>query len=76
MARARTLRTKIGEAADYLAKTRIDLDTARAAQVSEDAAVRDRLERLREEVGLVNRLEREAQETYRERRSELEGLSG
>ncbi|PNS18444.1 Pre-mRNA-splicing factor cef1 [Sphaceloma murrayae] len=74
MARAKTLRSKIVEAADFLAKTRIDIDTARAAQASEDAAIRDRLENLRGEVGLVNRLEREAQETYRERRAELEAL--
>ncbi|KAG8628422.1 hypothetical protein KVT40_004295 [Elsinoe batatas] len=72
IARAKALRNKIVEAAEYLSKTKMDVETARAAQVSEDAAVRDRLERLREEVTLVNRLEREAQETYRERRAELE----
>ncbi|KAF4549215.1 Pre-mRNA-splicing factor cef1-like protein [Elsinoe fawcettii] len=76
MARAKTLRNKIAEAADFLTKTRIDIDTARAAQVSEGAAIRDRLDKLKEEVTLVNRLEREAQETYRERRAELETLHG
>ena len=75
MARSKTLQQKIVEAADYLAKTKIDIQTARTAQVAEEAGLRDRLERLREEVGLVSRLEREAQDVYRERRAELESLA-
>lgn len=74
MARSKTLQQKIIEAADYLAKTKIDIQTARTAQVAEEAGLRDRLERLRDEVGLVSRLEREAQDVYRERRAELESL--
>lgn len=57
-----------------MAKTKIDIETARAAQVSEDLALRERLEGLRGEVGTLSRLEREAQEVYRERKAELESL--
>lgn len=73
-ARAKTLRQKIVEAADALEKARLGLDTARTAQIAEEAAVGSRLERLREEVAFVSRREREAQDSYRERREELEAL--
>ena len=76
MARAKTLRLKIGEAAEFLARSRAETETGRVARAAEEAGVSDRLERLRLEVGLVSRLEREAQETYRARRAELEGLLG
>lgn len=75
MARSKTLRQKISEAADFLAKTTLDMETARLAQQAEDAGINDRLEKLRDEVALVSRREREAQEEYRARRSELEALS-
>jgi len=42
--------------------------------VNEEAAIGGRLEKLREEVESVSRRERWAQELYRERRDELEGL--
>lgn len=72
--RGKKLRAKIGEAAEYLEKVRIETETARVAQVAEDATLGDRLEGLREEVGFVRRREREAQEVFRERREELAGL--
>lgn len=75
MARAKTLRQKITEAADFSSRTRTDIDTARIAQAAEEAGINERLEKLRMEVGLVSRLEREAQEIYRSRKQELEGLA-
>lgn len=72
--RAKMLRTKITEAAEQLEKTRISLNDSLNAQVAEDAAIARRLERLREEVGVVSRREREAQEEYRRVKEELESL--
>ncbi|GAB7338660.1 hypothetical protein MBLNU457_5391t1 [Dothideomycetes sp. NU457] len=72
--RSKALRQKISEAADFLARTRVDGEVKRAAHGAEQVALTERLERLRGEVGLVSRLEREAQETYRERKSELDAL--
>ena len=72
--RAKTLRQKIVEAADALEKAKMELDTARTMQVAEEAAIPRRLEALREEVAFVSRREREAQEVYRARKEELEGL--
>lgn len=74
--RNRRLRGKISEAADFLAKTTLETNTARTKLVAEEASLAGRLEGLREEVGFVRRREREAQEVYRERRAELEGLGG
>lgn len=76
MARSKVLRQKISEAADFLARTSLELDTSRTAQQAEEAAINDRLDRLREELGLVSRREREAQEEYRARRYELDALVG
>lgn len=73
--RAKTLRSKIVEAADALEKARVSLDTFRTLQIAEEAAIPRRLESLREEVNLVSKREREAQEVYRTRKEELEGLS-
>ncbi|MCJ1300566.1 Pre-mRNA-splicing factor cef1 [Hypocenomyce scalaris] len=73
--RAKTLRSKIVEAADALEKVRISLDTFRTLQIAEEAAIPRRLEELREEVSFVSKREREAQQVYRTRREELEGLS-
>lgn len=73
--RNRRLRAKINEAADFLEKTKLDSHVARTAQVAEDATLRDRLEGLREEVSFVRRREREAQEVYRDRKTELDGLA-
>ncbi|EON61287.1 pre-mRNA-splicing factor cef1 [Coniosporium apollinis CBS 100218] len=73
-ARAKTLRQKIVDAAEALERARISLDTARTAQISEEAAIPSRLEALRDEVAFVSRREREAQDLYRVRREELDGL--
>lgn len=72
--RAKTLRQKIGEAADALEKATVNLDTFRTLHISEEAAIPRRLESLRAEVEFVSRREREAQELYRVRKEELEGL--
>jgi len=73
--RAKTLRQKIVEAREALEKASISLDTFRTLQVSEAAAIPRRLEALREEVNFISKREREAQETYRARKEELEGLN-
>ena len=73
--RNKTLRQKAVDAHEALDKRRIELSTKRLASVNEDAAIGGRLERLREEVESVSRRERWAQELYRERRDELEGIS-
>jgi pre-mRNA-splicing factor CDC5/CEF1 len=72
--RAKMLRAKIVETAEALEKVKIGLNDALSAQVAEDAAVVRRLERLREEVGVVSRREREAQEEYRRVKEELDEL--
>lgn len=74
ISRSKVLRQKISEVADFLARTRVDEQVKRVALGAEQVAVTERLERLRAEVGLVSRLEREAQETYRERKMELDDL--
>lgn len=73
-ARAKTLRGKIVEASSALEKASFDLDTFRTLQIGEDAALRSRLEQLRDEVTLVTRREREAQDLYKTRKEELDGL--
>lgn len=72
--RAKTLRQKIVEAADALDKAAVSLDTFRTLQISEEAALPRRLDQLRGEVEFIARREREAQELYRARKEELEGL--
>ncbi|KAF2152276.1 hypothetical protein K461DRAFT_286282 [Myriangium duriaei CBS 260.36] len=74
IARANMLRGKIGEAGEFLARTRREVDTARTAGMVEEAGLRERLERLREEVAAAGRREREGQEMYRARREELDSL--
>jgi pre-mRNA-splicing factor CDC5/CEF1 len=74
--RGRKLRAKINEAAEFLEKTTLDTSTARTAQVAENATLQTRLEGLREEVSFVRKREREAQEVYRLRKTELETLRG
>lgn len=72
--RAKILRTKILEAGAALPKAQDDLDSFRSLQISEEAAVSRRLERLREEVSFMMRREREAQELYKSRKDELDEL--
>lgn len=69
------LRQKIGEASEALEKATNSLDAFRTLQIAEEASIATRLERLREEVNFINRREREAQETYRERKEELDVLN-
>jgi pre-mRNA-splicing factor CDC5/CEF1 len=73
--RARRLRAKVNEAAEFLEKTTLDTSTARTAQYAENATLQTRLEGLREEVSFVRKREREAQEVYRLRKGELESLA-
>ncbi len=73
-ARAKTLRSKIVEAAEAVEKARLALDGYQTLQVSEEAALGRRLEGLREEVSVVAKREREVQERYREAREELSQL--
>jgi len=70
------LRQKITDAADALSKATYSLDSFRTLQISEEAAIGRRLEGLRSEVEFVSRREREAQELYRARTEELNGLGG
>ncbi|KAL3476251.1 hypothetical protein BJX99DRAFT_246949 [Aspergillus californicus] len=72
--RAKTLRTKITEAHAALEQSKDELDAFRKLQISEEAAVSNRLEKLRENVAFVMRREREAQEQYRYRKEELDEL--
>ena len=72
--RAKTLRQKIVQAAEALEKECINLDAFRTLQISEEAALPARLEKLRDEVAFVKKRERELQETYRAKRDELEDL--
>lgn len=68
------LRKKIGEAHDALEKAKNAFGGFSVLATSEEAAIKRRLESLREEVGFVSRREREAQEQYRKTRDELTGL--
>jgi pre-mRNA-splicing factor CDC5/CEF1 len=72
--RSGMLHQKIKDAASALEKCRIDVDTARTMQYSEESAIGRRLESLRDEVAFVSRREREAQELYRVRKDEIDNL--
>ncbi|KAJ5605808.1 hypothetical protein N7510_008589 [Penicillium lagena] len=72
--RAKTLRSKILEASTALPKAQNDLDSFRTLQISEEAAISRRMEKLRDQVSFVMRREREAQEVYRSRKDELDEL--
>ncbi|KAI9736399.1 MAG: Pre-mRNA-splicing factor cef1 [Claussenomyces sp. TS43310] len=74
--RAKTLREKIFEASEALERATHSLDSFKTLQIAEEAAVSSRLEGLREELGFISRREREAQELYRARKEELDGLTG
>jgi len=73
--RAKALRTKMGEAAEALEKATSALGGFRTLSVSEEIAVKSRLEALREEVNYVSRREREAQEAYSRTKEELDMLT-
>ncbi|KAL9113076.1 MAG: hypothetical protein Q9227_002688 [Pyrenula ochraceoflavens] len=72
--RSKTLRTKMLEVGEALEKARISKDGFQTLQISEEAALSRRLEGLREEVGLVSKREREAQDDFRRARDELREL--
>ncbi|KAF4987245.1 hypothetical protein FGRMN_10473 [Fusarium graminum] len=72
--RQKTLRDKMGDASEALEKARVALAGFKTLAISEDVAVERRLNALREEVGFVNRREREAQEGYRKAKEELDAL--
>lgn len=72
--RAKMLRSKILEASAALPKAQDDLDSFRTLQISEEAALSRRLEKLRDDVSFVMRREREAQEVYKSRKDELDEL--
>ncbi|KAI1462036.1 pre-mRNA splicing factor component-domain-containing protein [Annulohypoxylon moriforme] len=70
--RAKTLRSKMGEAYEALQKANFALSAFKTLAVSEEIAAKSRLEALREEVGHITRREREAQEAYRQTKEELD----
>ena len=72
--RAKTLRQKVTEAAQALETARVESQVSRTAQIAEEAAIDSRLDQLREEVMVLNKREREAQEYYRLQKQELEDL--
>jgi len=76
IAREKLLAAKIVDATAAVWDTRRDLHVFRTLQVHEEGGVARRLERLREEVGYLEKRERDAQEVYRRRREELVGLVG
>ncbi|KAM7218163.1 pre-mRNA splicing factor component domain containing protein [Rhypophila decipiens] len=73
--RAEMLKKKIAEAHEALEKATAALGGFTVLQASETAAIRNRLNALRAEVGFVSTREREAQEAYRRTRDELAELS-
>jgi pre-mRNA-splicing factor CDC5/CEF1 len=70
--RAKTLRSKMGEAAEAFEKAKFALGGFRTLAISEEITIRSRLEALREEVNYISRREREAQEAYRRTKEELD----
>lgn len=74
IARNKMLLDKISEAATYLEKLKSERLLAEIARTHEDTGIRERLDKARAEVGLVGRLEREAQEVYRVQKHELDAL--
>lgn len=72
--RQKMLRDKMGDASEALEKARVALAGFKTLAISEDVAIERRLSALREEVGFVNRREREAQESYRNAKEELDAL--
>ena len=74
LARSKLLRQKIGEAADALEKVSMEVNTAKSAQIVEQAAGERRLQKLLDEVAFVKKREREAQDAYRAAKEELDSL--
>ena len=72
--RAKTLRQNIVNACEALANEKVTLDSLRTLQVEEETALPQRLDSLKEEVHFVKSREKEAQDMYRLRMQELDGL--
>ena len=72
--RSSALRTKIVDTDEKLHKAKVELETYRTLQAMEDVALGRRLEGSREEVEVVSKREREAQEVFRERKEALREL--
>ena len=68
--RQRTLATKTAASADAQYKARNALAGFRALAASEEVAIQRRLDALRDEVAIVSRREREAQEDFRKAKEE------
>ena len=73
--RAKTLRQKIVEASEALQDERIQLNSLRTLQIAEEAALPRRMESLQDEVAFVMKREKEAQDMYRIKMEELDGLT-
>ncbi|KAF1968322.1 hypothetical protein BU23DRAFT_558556 [Bimuria novae-zelandiae CBS 107.79] len=72
--RSGLLGDKIKQASAALEKAKMELDSTRTMQYSEQSAVARRLEGLRDEVSFVSKRQRETQELYRTRKDELDSL--
>jgi pre-mRNA-splicing factor CDC5/CEF1 len=72
--RSTLLRQKIVDASAALEKAKMNLDSTRTMQYSEESAIGRRLEGLRGEVSFVSKRERETQDLYRARKDELDSL--
>ncbi|EXJ94450.1 pre-mRNA-splicing factor cef1 [Capronia coronata CBS 617.96] len=72
--RQRTLKQKIGDVYNQIKEQEAQLEGFKTLQITEDGALARKLERLRDEVHLVSRREREAQEEYRNVKEELREL--
>lgn len=72
--RAATLRSRIIETAESVEKARMEKDSFETLRIHEEGALQRRLERLREEVGMVSKREREGQDEFKKIREELRML--
>lgn len=72
--RNKILKSKMEEATKALDDARSALSSFRTLQIGEQAAIASRLEVLRDDVGYLNRREREAQENYKKMKDEVDSL--
>jgi pre-mRNA-splicing factor CDC5/CEF1 len=72
--RSKKLQAKMTETSEAIEANKVKIAVARQALASEEAAIRNRTEKLREEVEFVSRREREAQEGYRRLKEELDSM--
>ena len=76
MYRSKGLRNKIEERFKEIVEQKDKLSSFEALKIGEEAALGERLERLREEAQKVQRRERELQEDYRAVKQELLAVGG